>query len=101
MGKTIINLDAKQAKDFFLLEDSYYNFDLPPYFKFDELICQVELFVKTKKLQDCIICKKQHPKYYEDVNYRLFGNKNGRYDWRKLQLVHPVIYVLLVNCLTD
>lgn len=101
MNKTVLNLTAQSAKKFFLQEDSYYNFDLPPYFRFESLISALDKKIGRKTLDSCITGRKNHPRNYENVNYRLFGNKNGKYDWRKFQLIHPVLYILLVNTITS
>lgn len=36
----------------------------------------------------------------DDLNYTLIINKDGNYSWRPLVLLHPILYVDLVNCLT-
>ena len=43
--------------------------------------------------------KKPHRE--SDVNYTFFQNKDGRFSWRPLQLINPVIYVYLVNEITE
>jgi hypothetical protein len=45
--------------------------------------------------------KSSDPKSLETVNYRLIGNKNGKFDWRPFELIHPVIYASLVNLMTE
>jgi hypothetical protein len=42
-----------------------------------------------------------YPSYYENVNYKLFTNKDGQYAWRLFQLIHPVLYVDLVHKITQ
>ena len=34
------------------------------------------------------------------MNYTIYSNKDGRYAWRPFQLIHPAIYVDLVNRVT-
>ncbi|HVN95453.1 MAG TPA: RNA-directed DNA polymerase [Syntrophorhabdaceae bacterium] len=98
--KNILLLSAKEAKEFFLKEESYFNFDLPPYFKFDNLLQSVSKKIKNKKLSD-FYSPKSKPRDFEDVNYTLITNKDGRYAWRPLQLIHPALYVYLVNEITE
>jgi RNA-directed DNA polymerase len=43
------------------------------------------------------LCSKNYP----NVNYTLFTNKDGKYSWRPLQLINPILYVLLVNEITS
>lgn len=100
--KSILKLDAKKARDFFLEEESYCNFDLPPYIKFSALLNAInnkieaghheinKIYSSSKKPQDC-----------ENVNYKLFNNKNAKYDWRPFELIHPVLYVYLVREITE
>ncbi len=64
----------------------------------------MSLIIGNKELGD--ICKKNTegkpdwPKFYEKVNYLFLDNKDGAYAWRPLQLIHPVLYVDLVNIIT-
>src|SRR3989338_4048779 len=92
------------ARDFFLKEKKYINFDIPPYFSFDKLLKTMSSIIENRELGD--ICKnksdgkKDWPKFYEKVNYLFLANKDGSYAWRPLQLIHPVLYVDLVNIIT-
>lgn len=38
---------------------------------------------------------------YENVNYTIYSNKDGRYAWRPFQLIHPAIYVDLTRQMTE
>jgi hypothetical protein len=35
------------------------------------------------------------------INYKFLTNKDGKYAWRPLQIVNPIIYVYLVNKITE
>ena len=98
--KNILSLSAKEAKEFFLKEESYFNGDLPSYFKFDCLLREISNELKDHKLSD-YYNPDLKPHDCEDVNYTLITNKDGRYAWRPLQLIHPAFYVYLVNVITD
>lgn len=37
----IIDLDFKEAKKFFLKQESYFTSDLPPYLKFEDLLLNI------------------------------------------------------------
>jgi len=92
--KNILDCTDEQAKRFFLQDSQFCNFDLPPYFSFKKLLKEVDL-----SLPDGLLSK--YPsKRTESVNYSLLSNKNGRYNWRPLELIHPVLYVELVNVIT-
>ena len=45
--------------------------------------------------------KTRNARNYFDVNYTLFCNKDGKYAWRPTQILNPVIYVKLVNLITE
>lgn len=98
--RNVLALSAKDAKKFFLKEESYFNFDLPPYFKFDGLLDSIAKQINNKKLSDFYNTSSK-PYDFEDVNYTLITNKDGRYAWRPLQLIHPALYVYLVNEITE
>ena len=38
---------------------------------------------------------------HEGINHRLSTNKDGRFAWRPLDMLHPALYVSLVNEITD
>lgn len=97
--KNVLSLTAKQARDFFLKEESYFNSDLPPYFQFSTLLDKLSKEIGNKQLSD-FFENKIKPQDLEDVNYKLITNKDGKYAWRPLQLVHPALYVHLVCLLT-
>lgn len=104
-SRRVTELSAQEAKKFFLKESSYVNFELPYYFHFDQLITFSKAAVGRKQLP--ALCKKNErgkpilPSAYERVNYTILNNKDGAYSWRPLQIIHPVLYVELVNLLTD
>ncbi len=95
--RSVLDLSAKAARAFFLKPESYCRLELPPYFDFRPVLRQVEKFLEVKPLASL----KLMPRNYEGVNYAIYSNKDGRYAWRPFQLIHPVIYVDLVNVLTD
>jgi len=102
MPQIILDLTAEKAKEFFLKGENYCTIELPIYFKFDSLLGEIDnkystndqIYKKNTKNKDI------YPSDYEDVNYKLFNNKDGKYAWRLLQLIHPVLYVKLVNDIT-
>jgi len=105
MAKNILKLTNEEAKEFFLTEERYFTFDLPQYFTFNKLIKKLSKKLEGKNLTDFYSQdkdgKKNDPKNFEDVNYKLFSNKNGEYSWRLFQLIHPAIYVSLVHNITE
>ncbi|MDD4530356.1 MAG: reverse transcriptase, partial [Candidatus Gracilibacteria bacterium] len=112
MGKNILDLGNEEAKKFFLTEERYFTFDLPNYFTFNEILEEISKKLDNRKLSEFYSdykitnhegieeTKKNNPSFFENVNYKLFNNKNGEYSWRLFQLIHPVLYVSLVNEIT-
>ncbi len=96
--RRILDINQKDAKDFFIKCESYSNIDLPFYFTFQNILDKVSKEISGKKLSDFRIAS---PRDFEDVNYHLLSNKDGKYAWRPFQLIHPAIYVSLVNAITE
>ena len=105
--KRILDFSHTDARSFFLKEESYYNFDLPKYFVFQKLLEQISQEIQGKPLSSYYgnhpkanaseRCKATYPCEYENVNHKFLNNKDGKFAWRPLQLVHPAIYVSLVH----
>ena len=95
--RSIIELSHKDARNFFLKHESYSPFELPPYFKFESLIQKVSQDLEGADLYSKT-CKK--PYELEQVNHKILNNKDGRYAWRPYELIHPALYVSIVNEMT-
>ncbi len=87
-------------QEVFLQSKSYITFDLPVYFEFQVIIDKIAKELQNKDIKS-YYNKSSRPDDYEDVNYKLFTNKDGHYSWRMLQIIHPVLYVSLVNIITE
>lgn len=94
---SILDLTPGEAQTFLLKPDSYCSLELPPYIMFGDLINGVHQVLEGKKLSDM---KQSSPSDYDDVNYTILHNKDGKYSWRPLQLIHPALYVSLVHAIT-
>lgn len=95
--KSILDCTNDEARTFFLQSSQYSNLDLPKYFDFDGLISAVA----TAMPEDMFKNGYKTAAKQEGVNYRLLTNKDGRYSWRPVELIHPVLYVELVNIITQ
>lgn len=93
----ILSLDANQAKKFFLEVKNYCNLDLPKYINFQELLEKISTEMGNNTYMQI---KNDNPENYDDINYILFNNKDGGYDWRPYQIINPVMYISLVNVIT-
>ena len=99
--RNVLSLTANEAKEYFLREESYCNIDLPPYFQFDSLLNDLSKHFGSKEITAFYSSNKNsRPHLLEDVNYKLISNKDGRYAWRPLQLIHPALYVYLICLIT-
>ena len=96
--RTVIDLNSKEAKAFFLKKESYCSFELPEYFSFELLLQNLTKELNGKILKESTSVIK--PKDVEGVNYTLLNNKDGKFAWRPFQLIHPAIYVFLVQEIT-
>jgi len=94
--RSVLEMSAAQARKFFLKPESYCSVELPAYFRFDKILSDVSKILKGNSLADMSSTPRQH----EGVNYSLLSNKDGRHAWRQLQLIHPALYVSLVDQMT-
>jgi hypothetical protein len=104
--KTVLDLDHKDAKNYFLESKNYCNFDLPKYFNFDNVLAKTSKIIGNRNMDslirvDSTTRKKIHPGDVEEVNHVILGNKDGEFAWRPYELIHPALYVALVNLITD
>jgi len=97
-SRSILEFTSKEARRFFLKDSSYCNFDLPPYITFNQILCDLNQYLRKKRLDSM---KSGSPKDYSDVNHIILNNKDGKYAWRPLHLIHPVLYVALVHKITE
>jgi hypothetical protein len=94
-------MSAKEARSFFLKSDSYCNIDLPNYINFQNSIDLLSKKIANKQIDKIYKNKKNKPSNYENINHTLLSNKDGRFSWRPLKLIHPALYVLLVHQMTN
>lgn len=105
----ILDLNHTDARLYFLKEESYFNFDLPSYFVFENLLQAVSAQIDGQELQTLHSTynnaqgqpKRHTPAEFEDVNHKFLNNKDGKFAWRPFQLIHPALYVSLVNKITE
>ena len=95
--RSVISMSPAEAQTFFLKGKSYCRIDLPPYFKFEHLLRDVAKLFDGRRLSDF----GSSPSSFDQVNHLIMDNKDGRFAWRPLEIIHPALYVSLVNCLTE
>ncbi|MEG4434410.1 RNA-directed DNA polymerase [Microcoleus sp. F10_A2] len=96
--KKLTELPHNEAINFFLKGSSYFNADFPPYISFEPVLKHVSDALNGG---DYLGLKKSKPEDFSGVNYNFIANKDGRLAWRPLELMHPAIYVSLVNTICE
>jgi len=97
-SRSILELSCDEARLFFLKQESYCTIELPPYFHFNDLLSGISKVLDGKVFSDL---RGETPRDFDGVNYLILNNKDGRHGWRPLQLIHPALYVSLVNRITE
>lgn len=96
--KRLIDLSNKDAREHFLKGSSYFNGDLPKYISFEPILKDVSAVLKGGTYAQF---KSENPNEYPNVNYNFIANKDGKFSWRPYELMHPAIYVSLVNVICE
>ena len=96
--KRLIDLTNEEAKQHFLKCSSYFNGDLPKYISFQPIITAVSEVMNGDEFSSFMNKK---PADLPSVNYNLIANKDGKLAWRPYELIHPAIYVSLVNVICE
>ena len=96
--KKLVELSNEEARKHFLKGSSYFNADMPRYISFEPILTDVAAVLKGG---DCAAFKSANPNDFTGVNYDFLANKDGKLAWRPLELIHPAIYISLVNMICD
>ncbi|HEY60058.1 MAG TPA: RNA-directed DNA polymerase [Anaerolineae bacterium] len=96
--KKLIELSNIEAKSHFLKGSSYFNNDFPSYISFEPILVNVTDVLDGGAFGPFQSTK---PDDFSKVNYNFLSNKDGKFAWRPLELIHPAIYVSLVNTICD
>jgi RNA-directed DNA polymerase len=96
--KRLIDLSNEEARRHFLKGSSYFNGDFPRYINFEPILCDVATVLNGGNYAQH---KNANPSDLANVNYSFIANKDGRFAWRPYELMHPAIYVSLVNVICD
>jgi RNA-directed DNA polymerase len=98
--KKLIDLSNEEARKHFLKGSSYFNADIPSYISFEPILTDVVAVLNEGSYS---AFKSANPNNFPNVNYNFLANKDGKFAWRPLELIHPAIYISLVNtiCTSD
>ena len=93
--RQVTDLPHGEARAFLLKPESYATLDMPAYFQFGSLLQDVAALLESEPL-----ARPTHARKFDGVNHRLLTNKDGRHAWRPIDLLHPALYVSIVNEMT-
>lgn len=107
--KTVLELAADEAREYMLKSEQYCTFRLPEYFVFDKVLALASTVIGRKDESQCYVShtdgngktKIEKPSDFDEVNYLLYSNKDGKLDYRPLTLINPYYYYLLVRMITN
>ncbi|HUT93621.1 MAG TPA: RNA-directed DNA polymerase [Thermoguttaceae bacterium] len=96
--KRLVDLSNEEARAHFLKGSSYFNGDLPRYLSFEPILAAVADALNRGNYAQY---QATNPALLPNVNYNFIANKDGRFAWRPFELIHPAIYVSLVNVICE
>ena len=96
--KKLVELSNEEAQRHFLKGSSYFNADMPSYISFEPILTDVAAVLNGGNYP---AFKSANPNDFQSVNYNFLANKDGKLAWRPLELIHPAIYISLVNVMCD
>lgn len=94
VAANILSLNSKDALDFLLKSEQFHGFELPEYFDFTEVLEFVRKTIGDRPYEECITSA---PSEFQDVNFDILLNKDGRYAVRPLVLCNPYLYYFLAR----
>ena len=103
MKNSVFDMDCKTAREFMLEGKNYFNCGLPPYFNIDKLLKQYKNILTESNISDFFEKKESkniEPSSVPNINYTFQYNKT-RESYRPITLIHPFLYVDLVNTITE
>lgn len=91
----ITKMASHEVLNFLLQSPQYQNFELPEYFDFDKVLSFVKNKIGDKTYDQCI--KGSPASDFNDVNFDILLNKDGKYAIRPLTLCNPYLYYFLAR----
>ena len=98
--RSVLELSASEAREFFLKSESYRKMDLPAYFVFDKLLHFISESIGNREPSNFYNKNRLRSLSSDELNHTIFNNKDGGYAWRPLQLINPFLYVSLAHEIT-
>ena len=107
---TILDLDAKSARELLMDPNAFCTIPLPGYFNFKRVLeaaqtIQPGYSERTRKADNDSGSPSLHPpgvrSIFNGVNYTILSNKDGQISWRPLEIMNPVLYTDLAYKITE
>ena len=99
--KTVLDLTAPKAYQYFMEPKNYCSQDLPEYINFKPVLDFIEKTVGEATYDDILKDKKKKAFDFEGVNHTLLIKKDAKYTFRPIQISNPYLYYLLVRIITS
>ncbi|MEX3015110.1 RNA-directed DNA polymerase [Gymnodinialimonas hymeniacidonis] len=99
--KRVIDLDGAAARAYLERPECYFRSDFPPYISFGSILSDVSAALSGRPYTDFQKAKPHRPVDTAGVNYELLSTKDGRFAWRPFELIHPAIYITLVQLICE
>ena len=96
--KRLTDLSNEEARAHFLKDRCYFNGDMPRYISFEPILADIATILNGRNYSQF---KASNPSDIPNVNYNFIANKDGKFAWRPFELIHPAIYVSLVNVICE
>jgi hypothetical protein len=97
----IIDLDAAAAKAYLEKPECYFRSDFPPYISLETILKDVATAMEGQPYTAFQKAKPERAVDMAGVNYELLSTKDGRFAWRPFELIHPAIYMTLVQTICE
>jgi hypothetical protein len=93
----ILDLSGADAKAYLQRSECYFRSDFPTYISFDQILKDVEIALDGKPYTSFQRSKPLRAADLSGVNYEIISTKDGRFGWRTFELIHPAIYITLLQ----
>lgn len=97
----IIDLDAEAAQNYLKRPECYFRSDFPSYISFRSILDDTAQALDGKSYKSFQCDKGYRAIDMPGVNYELLSTKDGRFSWRPFELIHPAIYITLVQLICE
>ena len=104
--KFIIQMSSEEARKYFLKPENYFSLNLPPYFNLEGILNQAielmgnKVIGKSNSSTEVHVSNVKSYSNFPNINFVIQTNKTVS-SYRPITLIHPYLYVDLVNQITN